>query len=306
MRLWIPLDLRNIKDIYTRSQLRRIDSYLNDLAQTLVSEFFTPSPPDNITQINNLPPATAGGGDAKNTVFYDDFLYDPQADPAPGASGVWRTGSQGAGGFLSTDEANLDLTAFGVHQFASATTSGDGVSIHMWARDAPTKPITLATGMEIGFRVRRDATDFTRAAFVVSISDGFPCDASATRGVRFLIYKSDVDFRFDAALGKDNIIFEAFDTSQTPTYFAFTAGPTSSITDFHNIKLIVAGSGVINCYIDGALAGTLSGVQTPDDTVKLNIQIFQNTGGSTNPGVTQKSYIDRFYIDVSAVDRGSN
>jgi hypothetical protein len=307
MRAWIPLDLRNVDKVEAlRNQLRRLNDFMADLAASLAPSSLTPQQPDSNTIFNDfLQQITITGGDAKNLIFFDDFMYDPQADPAPSASGVWRTGSQGGGGSWLTHEGNLDLSALGVHQFASQTTLGDAVSIHMWARNVPTKPITLVPGLEIGFRVRRDSVDFTRATFAISISDGFSADVSTTKALRFVIRKSDDNFRGDAALGNDGIYFEIVDTAQSPQYQTLKADVSGSIVEFVNVKMII-NAGSVDCFLGGVAVGSLSGVQMPSTTTKLNIQIFQATFGTTPPGATQKSYIDRFYIDASRIDRGAN
>jgi hypothetical protein len=175
MRAWIPLDLRNIdKTEALRNQLRRLNDFLSDLAASLAPSSLVPQQPDSLTIFNDfIQNLNLSGGDAKNLIFFDDFLYDPQADPAPSASGVWRTGNQAGSGTWQTYEAETDQSAFGVHRFASNATVGDTISIHMWARNVPTKPFALIPGLEIGFRVRRDASDFTQAQFTVSFGDGF-------------------------------------------------------------------------------------------------------------------------------------
>jgi hypothetical protein len=301
MRAWIPLDLRNIdKTEALRNQLRRLNDFLSDLAASLAPSSLVPQQPDSLTIFNDfIQNLNISGGDAKNLIFFDDFMYDPQADPAPGASGVWRTGSQGAGGSWLTYEGETDKSVFGVHRFTSNATVGDTQSIHMWARNVPTKPFTLVPGLEIGFRVRRDATDFTQAQFVVSFGDGFSGDASMVHSLRFVIYN-------DTNGADDTILIDAFDTTLGVTRIKSVISTTDQITTFKNIKLIVTGEQSVECYIEGGLVATLSGPQIPSSTEKIGIQIYQQTAGGANPGVTQKSYIDRFYIDASRIERGSN
>jgi len=237
-------------------------------------------------------------------IFYDDFMYDPQSDPAPSANGVWRTGSQGAGGSWATEAGDTDTSAFGVHRLFSNATVSDCFSIHLWERSSPTKPITLVPGLEIGMRVRRHSTDYTRARFSLSIGDGFSGDSSQTKLLAFGMYKSNEDLRGDAGLGQDLFFFEVIDTAESPNYEAVSGGVTSAT--FTNLKVIIGASQTVSCYVNGSLVGTLSGVNVPLVTEKLGIQIYQRTTGTNNPSVSQKAYIDRFYIDTSRVDRGSN
>lgn len=245
--------------------------------------------------------------------FFDDFMYDPQSDPAPGASGVWRSSAGGGSSSWLHDTGNADTTAFGVHKFVSDTTSGNYVEISMFQLSSSGLVITLVPGMEIGFRVRRDASDFTKCAFRVEFSDDTtPNDGSITKGLLFTIWNSDLNLFGDGAIGTDQIVFNGFNSANSINHNNVLAGVTSGITAFKNIKMIVTGESAVECFVEGVSKGTLSGsgssgVYVPASTTKLNVHIMQTTAyiGSA-PGATQKSYIDRFYIDTSRVNRGSN
>jgi len=234
-------------------------------------------------------------------VFYDDFMYDPQTDPESGASGVWHVSGSG-GTSRAQDTGNTDASAFGVHGYTTTTTLGSTIGISNASNDV--WPYTLVEGMEIGFRVRRHATDanYSRGKLQCGFSNlNIQHTSGGTIQLGFVIQKSDHDY--GAPIGTDQAYFIAKNGANV-SYVA--AGATSGFTGFHNIKIIIGSGLTAECFVDGASQGTLSGSSMPGTSDRGAFMINFQIAGDANPASANTGYIDKFYIDTSRVNRGAN
>jgi hypothetical protein len=303
MRQWIPLDVRNVDDpIALRSQLRRLNEYMGDLAASMAPSSLVPQQPDSLTVFNDfLQNITIVGGDPLNLPFLDDFLFEPPS--------VWQTAGSGAGSSVTIDLDNTDPTAIGGWKFTTGAIVGGAHEVISPSGGA-NFPLTLVPGIRVGARIRLHSTDFTRGLFSFGFTDANLSGSNSQQGnerVAFVLWHADADYFTAGNLFQNEALFEAaHDPGGGIQYNSLRVGNATDYMGsvFANVEFRVTAEQTIDCRVNGASQGTLSGNAVPPSTHKLALRIRAQTNGNTNPGTNQLSYIDRIYIDARDVDRG--
>lgn len=167
-RIYTPLDLRNIKDIYTRVAFRRLDQWLRDIAGSLSSTQAgsTANQVQIIQQIINAPPSN-------RLVLVDDMQASafaagvPSLTPRTPLNFNWSaTLSTGPNGF-SFDTSTFP-SAYGVWKAAPGGNMGEFVAGYTAAAltgtevfgDRPREPFEYHVGAAISTSPQRNHTRF--------------------------------------------------------------------------------------------------------------------------------------------------